>query len=72
MQVMMQSMLGEHSAEAEEQRLLQRAIEESKQEMQDPTQPNPDNMTYEQLLELEENNGRVSKGLSKELIASLP
>ena len=33
-------------AEAEEERLLQRAIEESKQ-AEDPSNPNPDNMTYE-------------------------
>lgn len=59
-------MMGEHSAEAEEQRLLQRAIEESKNDAnQDPENPNPDSMTYEQLLALEENNGKVSKGLSQ-------
>ncbi len=28
--------------------------------------PNPDNMTYEQLLELQEKIGYVSKGLSEE------
>ena len=28
--------------------------------------PNPDDMTYEQLLELQEKIGYVSKGLSKE------
>lgn len=48
MQVMMQSMVGDHSAEAEEQRLLQRAIEESKNEVpEDPNNPNTENMTYE-------------------------
>ena len=62
MQVMMNSMFGQSSAEAEEQRLLQRAIEESKQDS--GLEPNPDDMTYEQLLELEANNGKVSKGLS--------
>lgn len=41
---MMNSMFG-NSAEAEEQRLLQRAIEESKQDS--GLEPNPDNMTYE-------------------------
>jgi len=60
MQVMMQSMLND--GEAEEQRLLQRAIEESKQDA-DPNNPNVDSMTYEQLMELEEANGKVSKGL---------
>ena len=68
----MQSMVGEHSAEAEEQRLIQRAIEESKNDNQDPNNPNPDNMTYEQLLELEENNGKVSKGLKQEQIDAIP
>lgn len=38
---------------------LRRAIEESKH-----ANPNPDNMTYEQLLEFEERNGKVSKGLT--------
>lgn len=33
--------------------------------------PNPDNMTYEELLELEEKIGSVSKGLSKEKINSI-
>ena len=70
MQVMMNSMLGVNSAAAEEERLIQRAIEESKQE-QDPNNPNTDNMTYEQLLELEENNGKVSKGLTKQQIQSI-
>jgi hypothetical protein len=43
---MMNSML-EHDAEAEEQRMIQRAIEESKNSFNDPSQPNTDNMTYE-------------------------
>jgi len=44
--------------------MLQRAIEESKRDMpEDPNNPNVDNMTYEQLLELEAQNGKVSKGL---------
>lgn len=48
MQVMMNSMGGMGGAEAEEERLLQRAIEESKQGIQeDPNNPNTDNMTYE-------------------------
>ena len=33
--------------------------------------PNPDNMTYEQLLDLGEQIGKVSKGLSKEQIELL-
>jgi len=49
------------SAQEEEERLLQRAIEESKQ-----ANPNPDNMTYEQLLELGDKLGTVSKGLTNE------
>jgi len=65
MQVMMNSILGGHSAEMEEERLLQRAIEESKNSApHDPNNPNTDNMTYEQLLELEEKNGKVNKGLT--------
>jgi hypothetical protein len=57
-------MMRESSAEDEEQRMLQRVIEESKRDSGVNDQPNPDDMTYEQLLELEENNGgRVSKGL---------
>ena len=34
--------------------------------------PNPDTMTYEQLLELEEKVGSVNKGFSKEDIQKLP
>ena len=60
---MMNSMMGQNGIEAEEERLLARALEESKNEVVDPNNPNPDQMTYEQLLELEENNGKVSKGL---------
>ncbi len=65
MQVMMNSMVGENGAQAEEERLFQRAMEESKQDA-DPDNPNTDNMTYEQLLELEDKNGKVSKGLTPE------
>ena len=73
MQVMMNSMGGVNSAEAEEERLLARAIEESKQSApDDPSNPNTDNMTYEQLLELEENNGKVSKGLKAYEINRIP
>lgn len=73
MQVMLNSMAGVNSAEAEEERLLQRAIEESKQACpDDPNNPNPDNMTYEQLLELEEKNGKISKGLKPFEINRIP
>lgn len=48
--------------------MLQRAIEESKQ----MSGPNPDEMTYEQLLELEEENGKVSKGLKPFAIQRIP
>lgn len=70
MQVMMHSMMN-NSAEAEEERLLQRAIEESKNDA-DPNNPNVDNMTYEQLMELEEANGKVSKGLKSYEISAIP
>ena len=49
---------------------MRRAIEESKNEGGN-TEPNTDNMTYEQLLELEEKIGAVSKGLSKASIAAI-
>lgn len=52
----------------EEERALQRAIEESRR--QDAN--NPDNMSYEQLLELGERVGKVSKGLTKEQIGKIP
>ena len=50
---MMDSMLGANGVEAEEQRLLQQAVEASRAEA-GPNNLNPDDMTYEQLLELEE------------------
>ncbi len=37
-------------------------------DLSDPSRINPDRMTYEQLLELEEKMGRVSKGLSTEQV----
>jgi len=43
------------------------AIEESKKD----AGPNPDEMSYEQLLELEEKNGKVSKGLTKSDISKI-
>jgi E3 ubiquitin-protein ligase BIG BROTHER-like protein len=61
------------SAQEEEDFMLQRAIEESKKDLPfDQNQPDPDQMTYEQILELEERNGKVSKGLSKEEISKIP
>ena len=51
----------------EEEQMLARAIEESKQ-----SNPNPDNMTYEQMLELEERVGKVSKGLTETQIMRIP
>lgn len=71
MEIMMNSMmhqhLGGHNESLEEQRMLERAIEESKQQSADPNSDNPntDNMSYEQLLQLEERMGHVSKGLSQ-------
>lgn len=63
MMTMMESMQGATGVEAEEQRLLQQAIEASRGEG-DPNNPNTDNMTYEELLQLEDRNGKVSKGLT--------
>ena len=42
----------ESAAQLEEERLLQAALEESKQMAHDPNNPDVDNMTYEQLMEL--------------------
>ena len=50
--------------------MLQRAIEESKQDAQGGI--NPDDMTYEELLALEEENGKVSKGLTQQQIRKIP
>ena len=54
------------SAEEEEERMLMQAIEESKFDsgVNDPASPDVDNMTYEQLLEMGDNAGKVSRGLS--------
>ena len=41
-----------------EQAMMNQAIEESKQ-----ANPNPDNMTYEEMISFEERQGKVSKGL---------
>ena len=48
----------------EEERAIQRAIEESRRGGGNSN--DPDNMTYEQLLDLGERVGKVSKGLSKD------
>mmetsp|Transcript_4807 Transcript_4807/g.8242 ORF Transcript_4807/g.8242 Transcript_4807/m.8242 type:complete len:281 (-) Transcript_4807:86-928(-) len=61
------------TAEEEEERMLMQAIEESKRDAPfDHENPNPDHMTYEQMLELEERNGKVSKGFTKQQVAKLP
>ena len=52
----------------DEDRALQRAIEESRRANRD----DPDNMTYEQLLELGDRMGKVSKGFTKEQINKIP
>lgn len=44
--------------------MLQAVLEESKLD-RDPNQPDVDNMTYEQLMELQERTGHVSRGLTK-------
>ena len=52
-----------------EEELALRAVE---QQIMDEICPNPDKMSYEQLLELEEEVGNVNKGLSKEKINKIP
>ena len=49
------------------------ALEASNQEgpVNDPDNPDVDNMTYEQLMEMGENAGKVNKGYSKAIIDSL-
>ena len=46
--------------------MLQKALEESKKD-----NPNPDVMSYEELLELQEKLGHVAKGFRKEQIAQI-
>ena len=48
------------------------AINEIEQQIIDELCPNPDKMTYEQLLELEEKVGNVNKGLNEEKIKKIP
>jgi len=52
-----------------EEEFALRAVE---QQIMDEICPNPDKMSYEQLLELEEGVGNVSKGLSKDEINKIP
>ena len=52
-----------------EEELAIRAVE---QQIMDEICPNPDRMSYEQLLELEEGVGNVNKGLSKDKIDKIP
>ena len=47
-------------------------LEQTEQDMIDQLYPNPDRMTYEQLLQLENNVGNVSRGLSEKQIEILP
>lgn len=60
-----------HAQKAEEE-MLQKALEESRQTA-GVQNLNPDEMTYEQLLQLEEENGgKVATGLKKIEIARIP
>ena len=52
-----------------EEEFALRAVE---QQIMDEICPNPDKMSYEQLLELEEGVGNVNKGLSKDKINKIP
>lgn len=62
----------DREAQRKEEMMFQRAIEESKREA-DPHNPNIDDMTYEELLQLEEaNGGAVSKGLKPSQIMKIP
>jgi hypothetical protein len=64
-QMMMAAMqMNAMSAQQEEDRMMQRAMEESKRDANPSGAPDVDNMTYEQLLELGDNCGSVSKGLN--------
>ncbi len=64
-----QMMMQVHNPQLEEQIAIERAIEESKRDAQNP---NPDTMTYEQLLELSEKLGHVNKGFTEEEIKKIP
>ena len=61
-----------HAAQRAEDEMLQKVLEESRQAA-GIQHMNPDEMTYEQLLQLEEENGgRVKVGLSAAEIAKIP
>lgn len=71
-QMLMQAQAHDHNMQAEmeakrEQEMLEKAIQESLKE-----NPNPDVMNYEQLQELEERIGSVSKGFSDIEISLIP
>ena len=70
---MLYMVLQQQQAE-EEDRLLQRAIEASRQELQaqNPDRPDVDRMNYEQLLELGENAGQVNRGYSEQQLSTIP
>ena len=55
--------------EKAEEELALRAVE---QQIIDELCPNPDSMSYEQLLQLEENVGSVNKGLTQDKIKKIP
>ena len=59
----------EFMKEKSEEEYALRAVE---QQIMDEICPNPDKMSYEQLLQLEEEVGSVSKGLTKEKIKTIP
>ena len=62
----------ERAAAAQEEAMLQRAIEESRREAGVGSGPNTDEMTYEQLLALEESNGgSVSRGYTSAQIRTI-
>ena len=48
------------------------ALKAVEQQIMDEICPNPDKMSYEQLLQLEEGVGNVNKGLSKDKISKIP
>jgi len=59
----------EFMKEKSEEEYALRAVE---QQIMDEICPNPDKMSYEQLLQLEEEVGSVNKGLTKEKIKKIP
>ncbi len=68
----------EKSIYEENNKLIKEKLEEEfalravEQQIMDEICPNPDKMSYEQLLELEEGVGNVNKGLSKDQINKIP